>query len=82
MEHAASYGTKICKQIQALNITHSDTPAGVITVSVGVTALIPDSSNSIHQLIEEADKALHFSKSMGRNQVATFAQLKDELKCS
>ena len=43
-------------------------PTGGITVSVGV-ASFPENADSVHDLIEESDRALYRAKSEGRNRV-------------
>lgn len=55
-------------QIMLLGIAHDRSSTGlVVTVSQGVSTLIPSSSNSPHELVEHADQALYKAKSSQRN---------------
>ena len=55
-------------EIMALGIAHERSSTGlVVTASQGIATLIPSSSNSPHQLVELADKALYKAKSNKRN---------------
>ncbi len=65
---------KIAKRIQKnviqLNIPHDHSPiAGVVTLSLGISSLIPTSGYKPADLIKAADKALYEAKDKGRNQV-------------
>jgi diguanylate cyclase (GGDEF)-like protein len=50
----------------------------LLTVSVGVAALIPESGTVTDSLILDADRALYQSKESGRNRVSVFRQSGDE----
>jgi len=73
IDKVAGYGEKLCDTVRACGISHPDSAAGIVTISVGVTATVPDAYNSVHQLLEETDKALYLSKSTGRNRCTTWA---------
>lgn len=51
-------------------ITHQSTPAGVVSVSVGVAVARPKFGEAAELLIRETDAALYEAKHAGRNQVA------------
>jgi len=74
LDSAAKYGATLCEAVQLLNIPHSKSSAGnIVTISVGVSAIVPDDGSSIPQLVEQADQALYRAKSGGRNRVVTWA---------
>ncbi len=60
---------RLLEAVRALEIPHSEAPAGIVTVSLGVACLLPDASTHPDRLIGLADNALYAAKSAGRNQV-------------
>ena len=48
--------------------------AATITVSIGVSSMVPDVHQKADQLIRQADNALYCAKQKGRNQVQVFKQ--------
>jgi diguanylate cyclase (GGDEF)-like protein len=61
-------------RLRRLELAHMTSPNGaVITVSVGVAALVPADENGAASLIESADKALYQAKRAGRDQVVCAA---------
>ncbi|MEC4984098.1 MAG: PleD family two-component system response regulator [Oscillatoria sp. PMC 1068.18] len=60
----------ICTSIAALNIPHHGSQvSNVVTLSLGLAAMIPDNKIAYETLISEADKALYQAKQSGRNRV-------------
>jgi diguanylate cyclase (GGDEF)-like protein len=61
---------RIRAAVAALREPHVLADHGIVTVSVGITALIPSSETAIDHLLRKADAALYQAKNSGRNQVA------------
>jgi diguanylate cyclase (GGDEF)-like protein len=66
---AAHVAEGIRRAVAALNIRHADNPLGIVTVSLGATAVHPQSGGSQQALLGTADSALYAAKHAGRNQV-------------
>ncbi|MGE8064882.1 sensor domain-containing diguanylate cyclase [Pseudomonas sp. NPDC089569] len=58
---------KIRRAVLAAGLEHSQSPEGVVTVSVGVCGYDPASQTRTEDLIGAADKALYGAKASGRN---------------
>ncbi len=60
---------KIRNAIRAMNIPHSESPSGRVTMSIGIAAAAPGFDNPPDDLINAADKALYRAKHEGRDRV-------------
>jgi diguanylate cyclase (GGDEF)-like protein len=69
LEAARLVGEKIRAAVLALAIPHESSDTGQVTVSVGVSALIPTRDTEANELVKDADAALYLAKQSGRNQV-------------
>lgn len=59
---------KVMKKIAELNISHSKSEvAEHVTVSMGISSVVPNSGKSLRQLLTRADDALYEAKLTGRN---------------
>lgn len=57
--------------VEALGLPNPEgAPAGVVTVSVGVAAFVPEQDPSVVEVLAAADAALYEAKAAGRNRVA------------
>lgn len=64
-------GTLICRDIEALELTHEKNTAGpYVTISIGIAVYQHDSKLTCEDLYKEADTQLYLAKEGGRNQVA------------
>jgi two-component system cell cycle response regulator len=57
-------------QITDMEIRHiGNTPAGIVTISVGMAPILPGDSQSMDSVLRAADSALYLAKQQGRNRV-------------
>lgn len=67
---AAAAALERCRAtVQGLEIAHASSPAGVLTVSVGISSFVPGCGTDREGLLRQADIALYEAKAAGRNQV-------------
>ena len=60
----------ICEAVSRLNIPHaSSSVADHVTVSIGVTSILPDRKSATDEAVAAADQALYAAKQQGRNRV-------------
>lgn len=67
---AWSTAERVRQAVEALGISHAGSPAGHVTISVGVAALVPSADpDAPALLVRSADRALYEAKAAGRNRV-------------
>jgi diguanylate cyclase (GGDEF)-like protein len=66
---ALEVGRLIQRAIWSLSLPHTETPAGIVTVSIGVASLVPSSQQTPEELVRRADAALYLAKQSGRNRL-------------
>lgn len=71
-KNVEDYANIIVKKISDLNIPHIASETGFLTISLGYFIISPTINDSPDRAIEEADKALYKSKSLGRNRATGF----------
>jgi two-component system chemotaxis family response regulator WspR len=69
LEALPTLGARLLHNIAALNIAHTASPLGVVSVSIGGASTIPLQSEKVEPLIESADSALYEAKETGKNRV-------------
>ncbi len=77
-EGALALCDRVRSMIAECGIEHSVSPFGVVTASIGVASMRPNSRRVPAALLYEADAALHRAKQAGRNRVAG----KEEIRTS
>ena len=65
---ASQVGHSIREAVEALGLPHATAPDGIVTISVGVAAMVPD-HNDDSLLFADADRRLYLAKQLGRNRV-------------
>jgi diguanylate cyclase (GGDEF)-like protein len=71
LEEAVSFGKIINREIEALGIKHEfSNISNILTLSIGVSTIIPNSDTAINEFIRKTDAALYFAKKNGRNNVS------------
>jgi len=69
-ETALMLAERLRKNIEKLKLENkSSAIKNIVTISVGVTTLVPVKDSSIPEIITNADKALYIAKENGRNNV-------------
>ncbi len=72
-EGANKLAEQIRKDIEALELKHEGSPVSDhVTLSIGVSCMIPTAGDAVENLIVAADKALYTAKEKGRNCAAMF----------
>lgn len=77
LEEAKALVENIRRAVQAEGIKHTEqSPSGVVTVSIGIAACIPQPGYDAEGLLREADAAMYEAKRRGRNNVAVLDHLR------
>jgi diguanylate cyclase (GGDEF)-like protein len=79
LQPAAQAAERLRRGVEGLRISHETrTPPNVVTISLGLAALLPGEDKSPEELLGEADEALYRAKEAGRNRLAVYEQAEDE----
>jgi len=68
LEGGMAVARRICAAVVALQEGHRASEFGIVTISAGVYACVPDTSVDAATLFAHADQALYAAKRAGRNQ--------------
>jgi diguanylate cyclase (GGDEF)-like protein len=66
---ARSITSRALSSVRELAIPHEGDPAGMLTLSAGISAFSSEHRVDAQQLLGEADSALYTAKAAGRNRV-------------
>ncbi|MBP0005456.1 MAG: diguanylate cyclase [Cyanobacteria bacterium SBC] len=67
LDDAIKVAQRVREQVSALKIEHTASPMAHVTLSCGVTSIVPHGHLSVHDLVKAADCALYAAKKEGRN---------------
>lgn len=70
LEGGMAVARRICAAVVALQEAHKASDFGIVTISAGVYACVPDTGVDASSLFAAADRALYTAKTSGRNQAA------------
>lgn len=77
IKEGVAVAQKARQAINDLTITHSESIYRHVTISLGVSSMVPKINNQSIELIEQADQALYLSKERGRNRFECFGSSPD-----
>ena len=73
LEEAKNYGENFRCNVEKLSLTHKYSKVrDIVTVTLGVSSVIPDNDITIIEFIKQADDALYEAKNKGKNQITCF----------
>lgn len=75
LPEAMEAANKLKDAVSSLQIPHEKSDKGYVSISLGVSSVIPSQSHTPAQIINQADEALYKSKKNGRNQATAFQHL-------
>ncbi len=75
LDTATRLADQVRRQVEELGLAHPGPPPGrCLTVSLGVTSLVPGREVDIPRLVLAADQALYSAKAAGRNRVRVYGK--------
>jgi diguanylate cyclase (GGDEF)-like protein len=80
LNEAQNISQNMLNAVRKLNIRHEQSTHETVTISMGITTILPSPHDDMQKLIEEADKCLYRAKENGRNRAEW--QILDNLNVS
>jgi len=74
LEVAFGVAERVREYVMAQAVPHEHSPHRVVTLSVGVAALVPTGADAAAKLMRLADEALYAAKGQGRNRAIAIDQ--------
>ncbi len=74
---AMTFARALQNMLARLSLSHPDSPFGCVTLSGGITTIVPDATTNAQQLVMRADQALYNAKAKGRNCYFSFEMQMD-----
>jgi GGDEF domain-containing protein len=71
---AIKVAERLRRAVEDLHIIHEASPAGFVTISIGVASIVPAKGGSAQRLVEIADAGLYQAKRRGRNVVVAHSE--------
>ena len=69
-EGARAVANRIREQVAGLKVVNEDSPHHYVTLSCGISTVVPRDDKPVEKLVKSADNALYLAKKQGRNYVA------------
>ncbi len=69
-EGARAVANRIREQVAGLKVANEDSPHRYVTLSCGISTVVPGDDIPVEKLVKSADNALYLAKTQGRNSVA------------
>lgn len=66
---AAHVARTILDQVRSANIPHAESEHGIVTLCIGLAAVVPGKGARLESLVQQADEALYRAKAAGRNRL-------------
>lgn len=80
-EHALHVAERLRQAVEQLDIPHPGSPAGHVTISLGVAAVEELTPETLPRLLETADSALYRAKERGRNRAHLAGEVVKKSAC-